>query len=118
MSAALQFLQRCKGPCGKQKPPGEIISIGPHVGVCTDCYISQQEAIAALSGEGVPTGCPDCGRSMAELKRTSSDGEARMYLFLRDGVTQLLCGRCSGKYVGKTKHQWTNTPFGRRMKLS
>ena len=102
--------------CSKQKAPSEFLHIAGGVAMCRDCYEWHQRALSALAGTP-PPGCQACNRTFQELEEAAPGGNVRMYVHPKDGLYQILCPRCSDRYVRKRRDLYGGTPFGREMKL-
>jgi len=84
--------------------------------MCRRCHEWHLQALKALAGEP-PSGCQECGRSFKELEELAPGGNVRMYVHPKDGLYQILCPRCSDRYVRKRRDLVKGTPFGKELNV-
>ena len=116
-SLALPPAVRCQGPCNRWSHPNEIVPIGPHVGICWQCYERHHAALRLLQGYAPPEECPNCHASAIELKLRELDGELRFYVHALDQIYVLLCRQCSDHVVQLTPERYKGTPYGKQHQI-
>ncbi|NWG75086.1 MAG: hypothetical protein HXY24_10850 [Rubrivivax sp.] len=89
----------------------------PRVAPCWECYEWHKAALEVLAGKP-PPGCQGCGRTWQQLRDQTPGEDVRMCLHPKDGVLQLLCGRCSDAYERKRLDMYAGTPHGWLKKLA
>lgn len=103
--------------CGQARNPREVMRIGTGGALmCWQCHERHVAALHALAS-GIAPACAGCGASREALCAQSADGECRMYLHPKDGIYQLLCPACSGRYIRQRADLYGSTRFGYKNKL-
>jgi len=120
LAPVLVMAERCHGPCGRQRPPAELVSLGTGgAKICWDCWAWHEKALQMLAG-AMPPGCQNCLKSMETLRREANavfpDGEPRMYVHPLEGIYAVLCWVCSDQVVRAT-NLYRDTQYGWDQKL-
>ena len=112
MNAPLVLLAKCRA-CSHHRDPREFVG-GPIAGVCWHCYEKHVEGIAMLAGNP-PQGCQVCYRTIAqleELDQRQGKSDSRLVLERKDGIFQILCLECDGRYQAGRRDLYGKTPYG------
>ena len=102
--------------CSKWRPPSTVMRMSGGAIMCWHCLEWHQAALRMLAGNP-PGGCQECGVTFRQLQERAEGGDVRMYLHAKDGIYQVLCGRCSDDYVPKRVDLYGHTAFGHARKL-
>jgi len=107
---------RCRF-CSKWRYPGDFIG-DSRVAPCVECWLWQRAAIRVLGG-ATPPGCQGpCKRNWEQLREATPGENVRMFVQPKDGILQLLCGRCSDGYERKRLDLYAGTPYAALKKLA
>ena len=112
VNAPLVLLAKCRA-CSHHRDPREFVG-GPIAGVCWHCYEKHVEGIAMLAGNP-PQGCQVCYRTIAqleELDQRQGKSDSRLVLERKDGIFQILCLECDGRYQSRGCDLYGKTPYG------
>jgi hypothetical protein len=106
--------ERCQS-CSKWRNPKEIIHMGNGgANICWQCYEKHIDALHALAGNP-PKACGECGKTWAQFRSESPDGNVQMSVVMKDGIYQVLCPTpCADLYVRKRADMFGDTAFGYR----
>lgn len=102
--------------CSKFKPTWEVQRLPGGVIRCFQCVEHHQEAILSIARAQPPKACHGCNVPFRDLKDIG-DGNVPMALVEKDGIYQILCLPCEGKYVRKRQDLFRGTRFGWTEKL-
>ena len=103
--------------CSKGRNPHEVIHLPGGKLLCWTCYGWHRRAMNLLAKGEVPPGCQECGLKIEAMQEVNARGDKPLYLHPKDGVYQVLCGKCSDAYVQKRADLYRSTQYGRSQKL-
>ena len=104
--------------CSRFRSPREMLTLGTGgAKMCWRCFEWHRCALRMLAGYP-PSGCQQCGVTFQALRERNGGGDIRMYLMPKDGIYQVLCKRCSDRYLPKRVDLIGDTAFGRSLKLA
>lgn len=107
----------CQALCNRWVAPSKILNLGPHVGICEDCWQRHLEAQALLTHGVTPKGCQNCNTPHETLKERARGAELSYVLHHLDGVYVAICPACNLTIVRLQRHQTRDTPFGAQLNL-
>lgn len=110
MAAPALFKEKCPY-CSKWKLMGEVIHMSAGMTICQNCFDWHCKALMMLSTGKAPDACQECGITFEDLSKLSPDGNTRMMLVVKDQIYQILCPRCSDKYLPKRRDLLAGTAF-------
>lgn len=103
--------------CGRFVSPLDIIPIGTGgAKFCLRCFEWHQKATRMLS-MNVPWACQECNTSLRNLILSSPDGNVVFRVYAKDGIYQVLCGKCGDAYERKRLDLFGDTQYGWENKL-
>jgi len=117
-AAPLAVIKRFCHYCSGQFWPHEFIHLPRGHRCCLRCWEWHGKAMALLSQGTPPPGCQECSVTFNQLQERSLDGNTRMALVKKDGIYQVLCFRCSEKYIQKRRDLYGKTIFGHERGLT
>jgi hypothetical protein len=98
--------------CSRFVAPGGAVHFGESMVRCLRCHENHLAALEVLAGDP-PRGCGECRVTFEELKLRTRGAEVSMFLHMKDGIYQLLCGACDRVYVAKRVDLYGPTQFGK-----
>lgn len=104
--------------CSKSRSPREVIYLPGGKMLCWRCYEWHGHAMGLLAKGEPPPGCQECGAKFDAMQEVNARGDMPVYLHPKDGVYQVLCGKCSDAYVQKRADLYGSTQYGRLQKLT
>lgn len=110
MSAAAILTVRCHY-CSKERNPREVVYMSGGPVMCWHCLEWHQHALQMLAGQP-PPGCQECETPFLELNDCDGRGNVRFSVVPKDGIYQVLCQTCAGRYVQKRADLFGSTEYG------
>lgn len=99
--------------CSQFFAAGDLMRFGLHVKMCRACYEKNQQQFTVYSDAPPPSECAECKTKFDDLPDVG--GRVEMELVPKDGVLQLLCLPCAGRYLPKRVDLFKGTAFGRKV---
>lgn len=104
------FGVRCQS-CSRFFSLSDLIQFGESILMCHKCHEKHVAALNVLAG-ACPTACGECGVTFSQLAARVAGDHVPMFVHMKDGIYQLLCGSCDAVYVQKRRDLYGETRFG------